>query len=115
MGTHPIFESDFDCLTGNMSDVSDDEFEKKEENWSKFKPHLHFTKEMYDRTIREITSSRDKFLKTQSEILAFMGKTDEAELAQQAAAQEQTAGTKRNRKKNDGKMTEEEIQEIESS
>ena len=44
-----------------------------------------------------------------------MGKTDEAELAQQAAAQEQTAGTKRNRKKNNGKMTEEEIQEIESS
>merc|ERR1712227_109077 len=27
MGTHPIFESDFDCLTAEMSDLSDAESE----------------------------------------------------------------------------------------
>merc|ERR1739848_151171 len=29
MGTHPIFESDFDCLTGNSFEVMEDQIEKK--------------------------------------------------------------------------------------
>merc|ERR1711909_24227 len=29
MGTHPIFESDFDCLTGNSFEVMEDQINKK--------------------------------------------------------------------------------------
>merc|ERR1711931_620260 len=42
MGTHPIFESDFDCLTENMT-----ELEKK------FNLLEHETKERYKKTIEE--------------------------------------------------------------
>ena len=36
-----------------MSDLSDDDYEKKNEpNWSKFRPYLRFTKDMYDAALR---------------------------------------------------------------
>jgi len=94
-------------------DLSDDDFEqKKEPNWSKFRPHLRYTKDMYERDTRENTQSRDEYLKTQSEIMAYMGKTEEADRAREADKQKAEAGSNRRaRKKNE----EEELKEVEKS
>lgn len=58
-----------------MSDYDDDE--KKETSWTRFRPALRYTKEMFEKQLRANTSLRDEYLKTQSEILAFMGKENE--------------------------------------
>ena len=94
-------------------DLSDDDFEqKKEPNWSKFRPHLRYTKDMYERDVRENTQNRDDYLKTQSEIMAYMGKTEEADRAREADKQKAEAGSNRRaRKKNE----EEELKEVEKS
>jgi len=94
-------------------DLSDDDFDqKKEPNWSKFRPYLRYTKDMYERDVRENTQNRDEYLKTQSEIMAYMGKTEEAEKAREAEKQKAEAGSNRRaRKKNE----EEELKEVEKS
>ena len=63
-----------------MSDYDDDET-KKDQTWTKFRPALKFTKEMYDATVRQNTQLRDSYIKTQSDILVFMGKQEEADEA----------------------------------
>ena len=81
-------------------DLSDDDFEqKKEPNWSKFRPHLRYTKDMYERDVRENTQNRDDYLKTQSEIMAYMGKTEEADRAREADKQKAEAGSNRRARK----------------
>ena len=110
---HDIFYNLQNFYFRMTDDLSDDDFEqKKEPNWSKFRPHLRYTKDMYERDTRENTNNRDEYLKTQSEIMAYMGKTEEADRAREADKQKTEAGSNRRaRKKNE----EEELKEVEKS
>merc|ERR1711990_51942 len=59
MGTHPIFESDFDCLT----EMSNNEINKKVISFE------HYVNEVLKKKLREIMDKRDKVIEEQAQYL----------------------------------------------
>ena len=92
---------------------SDDDGEQEKETAGYQKPsYLRYTREMYERDVRETTQNRNEYLKTQSEIMAYIGKTDENDSDEENT--NPNPGTKR-RKKYTKNNLEAELKEDEKS
>ena len=108
-----IDNDDFASLT----EESDDEFEQEKEapQLKKRRPFLRYTRDMYEGDVRETTHNRNEYLKTQTQIMAYMGKTDEnTDDSNPNPDKNKNPGGKRHKKYNK-KNSEAELKEIEKS
>ena len=106
-----IYNGDFVTLT----EESDDDFEHEKEaaQLKKRRPFLRYTRDMYESDVRETTHNRNEYLKTQTQIMAYIGKTDE-NTDNPNPDSNKNPGGKRHKKYNK-KNSEEELKEIEKS
>ena len=108
-----IDNDDFASLT----EESDDDFEQEKEapRSNKRRPFLRYTSDMYEGDVRETTHNRNEYLKTQTQIMAYIGKTDEnTDNTNPNPDKNKYPGGKRHKKYNK-KNSEAELKEIEKS
>ena len=105
-----------------LKEEYDDDFEqgKGTASFSKYnRPFLRYTRDMYEDDVRETTHNRNEYLKTQSQIMAYIGKTEENNESDEQNTnpnpdKNKNPGTKRHKKYNK-KNSEAELKEIEKS
>ena len=76
---------------------SDDDVEQETAVYQK-RSYLRYTRDMYERDVRETAQNRNEYLKTQSEIMAYIGKTEENDSDEENT--NPNPGTKRRKKYN---------------
>ena len=102
---------------GSLTEESDDDFEQEKEapRSKKRHPFLRYTRDMYEDDVRETTHNRNEYLKTQTQIMAYIGKTDEnTDNTNPNPDKNKYPGGKRHKKYNK-KNSEAELKEIEKS
>ena len=103
-----------------LKEEYDDDFEQEKgvASFPKYnRPFLRYTKDMYEDDVRETTHNRNEYLKTQSQIMAYIGKTEENNESDEQNTNpnpDKNPGTKRHKKYNK-KNSEAELKEIEKS
>ena len=104
-------------------DESDDdsEAEKETQYYQKYyRPYLKYTRDMFERDFRETVHNRNEYLKTQTQIMAYMGKTDENTESDEENTNpnpdiKTNSGTKRRKKYKEFRNLEAELKEVEKS
>merc|ERR1711892_968728 len=80
MGTHPIFESDFDCLTARMSDEldqADADYTAKKTSYDNLPTFKRDMKEKYDQAFLGILQSEERIEPFVDAVMSFLyRKTD---------------------------------------
>ena len=105
-----------------LKEEYDDDFEQEKgtASFPKYnRPFLRYTRDMYEDDVRETTHNRNEYLKTQSQIMAYIGKTEENNESDEQNTnpnpdKNKNPGTKRHKKYNK-KNSEAELKEIEKS
>ena len=104
-------------------DESDDdsEAEKETQYYQKYyRPYLRYTRDMFERDFRETVHNRNEYLKTQTQIMAYMGKIDENTESDEENTNpnpdiKTNPGTKRRKKYKEFRNLEAELKEVEKS
>ena len=98
-------------------DESDDDSEAENERqyYQKYyRPYLKYTRDMFERDFRETVHNRNEYLKTQTQIMAYMGKIDENTESDEENTNP-NPGTKRRKKYKEFRNLEAELKEVEKS